>query len=291
MYKKAHELIKFCKEKNKKIHEIAIEKEISLTGTTEKEIRNRFKEIIKIMEKSSLKTLKEAIPSVSGLTGGTAKKLMEYIEEKDTTILCKETLYSIARAFSCFEVNASMGKIVAAPTAGSCGILPACLLTTAKKVNATEEELVNSVITATAIGDIIEQNATLSGAEGGCQAECGSAAAMASGALVYMLGGTIEQSFHAASMTITNVMGQVCDPIAGLVEIPCAKRNAIGVVNAFLCADMALAGIECIVPFDEVVEAMYHIGRSLPHELRETGLGGLAGTPTGARIRKQIFGE
>jgi len=291
MYKKAHELIELCKEKNKKIHEIAIEKEISLTGTTEKEIRNRFKEIIKIMEKSSLKTLKEAIPSVSGLTGGTAKKLMEYIKEKDTTILCKETLYSIARAFSCFEVNASMGKIVAAPTAGSCGILPACLLTIANKIKATEEKLVNSVITATAIGDIIEQNATLSGAEGGCQAECGSAAAMASGALVYMLGGTIEQSFHAASMTITNVMGQVCDPIAGLVEIPCAKRNAIGVVNAFLCADMALAEIECVVPFDEVVEAMYHIGRSLPHELRETGLGGLAGTPTGARIRKQIFGE
>lgn len=291
MYKKAHELIKLCKEKNKKIHEIAIEKEISLTGTTEKEIRNRFKEIIKIMEESSLKTLKEAIPSVSGLTGGTAKKLMEYIEEKDTTILCKETLYSIARAFSCFEVNASMGKIVAAPTAGSCGILPACLLTIANKIKATEEKLVNSVITATAIGDIIEQNATLSGAEGGCQAECGSAAAMASGALVYMLGGTIEQSFHAASMTITNVMGQVCDPIAGLVEIPCAKRNAIGVVNAFLCADMALAGIECVVPFDEVVEAMYNIGRSLPHELRETGLGGLAGTPTGAKIRKQIFGE
>lgn len=291
MYKKAYELTTLCKEKNKKIHEIAIEKEINLTGTTEKEIRNRFKEIIKIMEESSLKTLKKAIPSVSGLTGGTAKKLMEYIENKNITVLCKETLYSVARAFSCFEVNASMGKIVAAPTAGSCGILPACLLTIAKKIKSTEEKLINAVITATAIGDIIEQNATLSGAEGGCQAECGSAAAMASGALVYMLDGTVESCFHAASMTLTNVMGQVCDPIAGLVEIPCAKRNAIGVVNAFLCADMALAGIECVVPFDEVVEAMYNIGKSLPPELRETGLGGLAGTQTGAKIRKKIFGE
>ncbi len=290
MYKNAAELIKLCKEKNKEVYELAVAKEQGLSGMTEVDIRKVYKDRIKIMRESSLKTLNKAIPSVSGLTSGTARKLMEYIK-KGRTVLCKETLYSVARAFSCFEVNASMGKIVAAPTAGSCGILPACLFTVGEKLNATEEILENAFITATAIGDIIEQNATLSGAEGGCQAECGSAAAMAAGALVYMLGGKIEQIFHAASMTITNVMGQVCDPIAGLVEIPCAKRNAIGVVNALLCADLSLAGITCIVPFDEVVGAMYNIGKSLPVELRETGLGGLAGTPTGARIRKEIFGE
>ncbi len=290
MYKNASELIDLCKENNKKIHDIALEKEKGLTGLKEEEVRKIYRDRIKIMRDSSLETLNKAVPSVSGLTSGTAKRLMEYIK-RGKTILCQDTLYSVARAFSCFEVNASMGKIVAAPTAGSCGILPACLFTVEEKENISEEILENAFITATAIGDIIEQNATLSGAEGGCQAECGSAAAMASGALVYMLGGKINQIFHAASMTITNVMGQVCDPIAGLVEIPCAKRNAIGVVNALLCADLALAGIECIVPFDEVVEAMYNIGKSLPAELRETGLGGLAGTPTGAKIRKKIFGE
>lgn len=291
MYENAAQLIKLCKEKNKKIHEIALEKEIKLTGDTEDKIRDKFNNMISIMRESSFKTLTEAIPSVSGLTSGTAKKLMEYISKNNCTIMCKDTLYSVARAFSCFEVNASMGKIVAAPTAGSCGILPACLLTIGERIDADDTLLTNSFITASAIGDIIETNATLSGAEGGCQAECGSASAMASAALVYMFGGSVDESFHAASMTITNVMGQVCDPIAGLVEIPCAKRNAIGVVNALMCADLALAKIECIIPFDEVVEAMYNIGRSLPSELRETGLGGLAGTPTGASIRRKIFGE
>ena len=291
MYENAAQLIKICKERNSEIYEVALAKEIELTGKTEEEIRNKFKSIINIMKESSFKTLKEAIPSVSGLTCGTAKKLMDYVSGSNNTIMCKDTLYAVARAFSCFEVNASMGKVVAAPTAGSCGILPACLLTLSERINADDTLLVNAFITASAIGDIIETNATLSGAEGGCQAECGSASAMASAALVYMLGGSVDESFHAASMTITNVMGQVCDPIAGLVEIPCAKRNAIGVVNALLCADLALAKIKCIIPFDEVVEAMYNIGRSLPSELRETGLGGLAGTPTGSSIRRKIFGE
>lgn len=291
MYNNAADLKKLCLENNKNIYEIAIEQEVRLTNTSESDIRAKFKNIINIMKESSFKTLREAVPSVSGLTSGTAKKLMEYAHNSTFTILCKDTLYAVARAFSCFEVNASMGKIVAAPTAGSCGILPACLLTLGEKLKTDDYTLTNAFITASAIGDIIEKNATLSGAEGGCQAECGSASAMAAAAMVYMLGGTVDASFHASSMTITNVMGQVCDPIAGLVEIPCAKRNAIGVVNAFLCADLALAGIKCIIPFDEVIEAMYNIGKSLPAELRETGLGGLAGTPTGACIRKKIFGE
>ncbi len=290
MFNNASELKALCEKKHKKIYEIAIEEESKLNGTSAEEIREKFRKNIKIMNQACQKTLKKEIPSISGLTSGTAKKLYSYVK-KGNTILSQDVLKSIAYSLSCFEVNASMGCIVAAPTAGSCGILPATLFMVAEKINANEDTLINAFATAAAIGVVIEKNATLSGAEGGCQAECGSASAMAAAAAVEMLGGTIDQSLHAASMTITNVMGQVCDPIAGLVEIPCAKRNAIGVVNALMCVDLALAGIECFVPFDEVVEAMYEVGKSLPVELRETGLGGLAGTATGIATRKRIFGE
>lgn len=290
MYNNANELKLLCAQQNKKICEIALEVEAASSECTIEEICQKFKENIKVMKDACQKTLSKEIPSVSGLTSGYAKRLTSYIN-KGNTILSGDTLRSVACALSCFEVNTSMGKIIAAPTAGSCGILPACIFMTGEKINADDDTLVNAFATAAAVGSIIAKNATLSGAEGGCQAECGSASAMAAAAVVEMLGGTIEQSFHAAAMTITNVMGQVCDPIAGLVEIPCAKRNAIGVVNALLCADLALADIDCFVPFDEVVDAMYAVGKALPAELRETGLGGLAGTPTGIAVRKKLFGE
>ena len=290
MYNNASELKALCEQFGKKIWQVAIDVESELNETSIDEIRRKFKENIEIMRQACKKTLITEIPSISGLTSGTAKKLFSY-SEKENTLFSKDILKSVAYALSCFEVNTSMGKIVAAPTAGSCGILPACLFMVAEKINASEDDLINAFATAAAIGTIIEKNATLSGAEGGCQAECGSASAMAAAAMTEMLGGNIDQCFHAASMTITNVMGQICDPIAGLVEIPCAKRNAIGVVNAVLCADMALAGIECFVPFDEVIAAMYEVGKALPMELRETGIGGLAGTPTGVAVRKKIFGE
>lgn len=290
MYNNANELKLLCEQQNKKIYEVAIEVEAETTGKTVEEVRQKFKDAIKIMKEACYKTLENEIPSISGLTSGYAKKLFTY-SKKGNTILSEDVLKSIAYALSCFEVNTSMGRIVAAPTAGSCGILPASIFFIGEKINADEDTLVNAFATAAAIGSIIEKNATLSGAEGGCQAECGSASAMAAAAVVEMLGGTIDQSLHAGAMTITNVMGQVCDPIAGLVEIPCAKRNAIGVVNALLCADLALAGIGCFVPFDEVIDAMYAVGKALPAELRETGLGGLAATPTGIATRKKIFGE
>ncbi|MDQ5983261.1 MAG: L-serine dehydratase, alpha chain [Eubacteriales bacterium SKADARSKE-1] len=290
MYNNANELKLLCDQQGKKIYEVAIDVEAENSDCTIKEVRQKFREAIKTMKDACSKTLKKEIPSVSGLTSGNAKKLMSYIS-KGNTILSADTLKCVAHALSCFEVNTSMGKIIAAPTAGSCGILPACIFLTGEKIDADEETLVNAFATAAAIGLIIEKNATLSGAEGGCQAECGSASAMAAAAVVEMLGGTIDEALHAGAMTITNVMGQVCDPIAGLVEIPCAKRNAIGVVNALLCADLALAGITCFVPFDEVIDAMYAVGKALPPELRETGLGGLAATPTGIAVRKKIFGE
>ena len=290
MYNNASELKSLCEQSGKKIYQVAIEVESELNGNSIADIRKKFQENIEIMRQACKKTLKKEIPSISGLTSGTAKKLFSYMENGNT-LFSKDILKSVAYSLSCFEVNTSMGKIVAAPTAGSCGILPACLFMVAEKIKATDDDLINAFATASAIGTIIEKNATLSGAEGGCQAECGSASAMAAAAMTEMLGGNIDQCFHAASMTITNVMGQICDPIAGLVEIPCAKRNAIGVVNAILCTDMALAGIECFVPFDEVIAAMYEVGKALPMELRETGLGGLAGTPTGIAARKKIFGE
>ena len=290
MYNNASELIFLCTTQNKPIYQIAIETESKVSEISEKEVREKFRQAIKVMKEACHKTLSKGIPSISGLTCGEAHRLINYINNKET--LCsKDLLKGVAYALSFFEVNTSMGKIVAAPTAGSCGILPASLFLTAEKIGASEEDLINAFATASAIGSIIERNATISGAEGGCQAECGTAAAMAAGAIVEMCKGTAKQSFDAASMAIKNVMGLVCDPIAGLVETPCAKRNASGVVNAMLCADLALAGIECFVPFDEVVDAMYEVGKSLPCSLRETGLGGIAGTPTGIRIRKKLFGE
>ena len=189
------------------------------------------------------------------------------------------------------SVNASMGRICAAPTAGASGIIPATLITVAESLNIPEEALIDALFTASGIGEIIAKNATLSGAEGGCQAECGAAAAMSAAAIVEMAGGTAEMSLHAAATALKNIMGLICDPIAGLVEAPCAKRNASGSINAMLSADLALAGVESIIPFDEVVEAMYKVGKSLSFELRETALGGIAATETGKRINKQIFGE
>jgi len=184
-----------------------------------------------------------------------------------------------------------MGRICAAPTAGSCGIIPASIITSSEVLNSSEEDIINALFTASGIGEIIAKNATVSGAEGGCQAECGAAAAMAAAAIVELKKGTPEMSLNAASIALKNIMGLICDPIAGLVEAPCAKRNASGAVNAMLSADMALAGVKSLIPFDEVVEAMYKVGKSLPVELRETALGGIAATKTGIEIKNKIFGK
>jgi L-serine dehydratase len=194
------------------------------------------------------------------------------------------------RALACSQSNASMGRICAAPTAGSCGILPAALITGAEELDCGEEEILRGILTAAAVGKIIVQNATVAGAEGGCQAECGAAAAMAAAALTEMAGGAPEQSLHAAAIAIKNIMGLICDPIAGLVESPCSKRNASGVLNALSSADLALAGVESIIPFDEVVDAMYTVGLAMHPDFKETARGGIAATPTGKALAKTIRG-
>lgn len=217
--------------------------------------------------------------SESGLVGGDALKLREAIKEGKTIggrVLDSALLKAIAVA----EVNACMGKIVAAPTAGSCGIIPAALITVMEDRNIPRDRVVTALFTAAAVGMVIANRASLSGAEGGCQAECGSAAAMAAAALVEMAGGTPKMAANACAIAIKSVLGLVCDPVCGLVEVPCVKRNAAGVANALVAADLALAGIESIIPADEVIDAMKSVGEMLPSCLKETAEGGLAATPT-----------
>ena len=289
MYTSGKELLEMANDRECKISDIVLEFEARLNTLSEEDIKQKMKHNLNIMIESANKGLEEEVKSVSGLIGGDAKRINEYSSKKT---LCGEVINkAMARAISCSEVNAAMGKIVAAPTAGSCGILPAAVITAAEVLDSSEEDMVRALFTASGIGQIIVRNATVAGAEGGCQAECGSAAAMSAAAIVEMAGGTSEMSFHAASIAIKNVLGLVCDPIAGLVEAPCAKRNSSGVVNALTSADLALAGVKSIVPFDEAVEAMYKVGKALPHTLRETALGGMAATPTGIRLRKEILGE
>lgn len=285
MFNTAEELMNLCKEKGKKISEIVIEKEIKNSGISYEELIAKMKEILTTMEKSSLYSLDKEVISVSKLTGGNAKKVEEYKNNHKT--ICGRLMNSaMAMALSTSEVNASMGRIVAAPTAGASGILPAALLTAKERLELSDEDIIHGLFTAAGIGEIVAKNATVSGAEGGCQAECGVASAMAAAAIVELAGGTVEASFNAASFSIINVLGLVCDPIAGLVEYPCALRNASGVANALISADLALAGVINLVPFDEVVEAMYRVGKAMPESLRETALGGIADTPTGREAKK-----
>lgn len=290
MFRYGYELLKLAKDQNKKLSELVLEREVEMTGESADNIRERLYESFGVMRSSANAGMDKAIQSMGGIIGGDAKLLKEYAETSDKSFCGKTLLVASARALSCSEVNASMGRICAAPTAGSCGIVPAVVTTAAEVLDADKDLIIDGLLVAAGIGIIVQTNATVSGAEGGCQAECGAAAAMAAAAIVEMSGGTPEMSLEAASIAFKNIMGLVCDPIAGLVESPCAKRNASGASNAMLSADLALAGIKSVVPFDEVVDAMYEVGRALPFELRETALGGIAATKTGKEIMKRVFG-
>lgn len=287
MFNKAEELLGQCKDENKAISMIVIEKEIEKEKTSYSILFEKMRDTLDVMKISASSALDKEIISVSGLTGGDSKKVQAY-KNKGKSLTGNLMVSAMAKALSTSEVNASMGRIIAAPTAGASGILPAALISAKENLNSTDEEVILGLFTAAGIGEIVAKNATVSGAEGGCQAECGVAAAMAAGAIVEMAGGTPEESFHAASFALISIMGLVCDPIGGLVEYPCALRNASGVVNALTSADLALAGVKSLVPFDEVVEAMYEVGKMMPEALRETALGGLAATPTGQCINRRI---
>ena len=225
--------------------------------------------------------------SVSGLVGGDGLKMRLYARRGES--IGGEFMDEvIVQAISMAESNACMRRIVAAPTAGSCGVVPAVLLPLCEREHYTQHELLEALYVASGIGAVIAYRASISGAAGGCQAEIGTASAMAAGALVSLRGGTNEQIGHAVAMALKNLMGLVCDPVAGLVEVPCVKRNVIGAVNTISAADMALAGIESRIPVDEVIDAMGEVGRRMPVEFRETALGGLAATPTGKAVKERM---
>lgn len=288
MLNTAKEVIEACDKDNIHIYDLVLQGETKALKMTEEEMKNKIREILEVMKGSSQETLEKSFETEYKMIDGFAKMMNDYQKDKDP-LTSKFLVRAMAMAFSTSETNANMGTIAAAPTAGSSGIMPAALMAAKEKYGLDDEVLINGLLTSIGIGQIIGKYATFAGAEGGCQAECGSASAMAAAALVEMLGGSPEEALNAASITLINVMGLACDPIAGLVEYPCTFRNASGVMNSFISADMALAGIKSIVPFDEVCQAMGEVGHLLHESIRETGLGGLAGTKTGQEIRAKFL--
>ena len=280
----ANELLCLCSGEHITLSEAIIRREVDLFGAARADIIARMEHSLDIMEAAVKRALTEDLTSMGGLVGGEAKLLEQYERER-VTACGSLTSRAMRYALGVMEVNASMGLIVAAPTAGSSGVIPGVVLGLGDHYDLPREARLGALFCAGAVGYIIMRNATVSGAEGGCQAEVGSASAMAAAAAVQMLGGTPEQCLAASAMALTNLLGLVCDPVGGLVEVPCQKRNAVGVANALTAAEMALAGLRNHIPLDEVISAMYTVGCQLPHELRETALGGVATTPTGSALR------
>jgi L-serine dehydratase len=288
MFRNVAELVELAVKQGKKISEIMIEQEVEMSGRTREEIVSQMEHNLKIMEDAVERGLK-GVKSRSGLTGGDAALLQNYIEKG--SFLTGETLLdAVSKAVATNEVNAAMGMICATPTAGSAGVVPGTLFALKKRLNPTRDQMISFLFAAGAFGFVVANNASISGAAGGCQAEVGSAAGMAAAAIVELAGGTPAQSAEAMAITLKNMLGLVCDPVAGLVEVPCVKRNAMGAANAMVAADMALAGITSRIPCDEVIEAMFNIGQLMPTRLKETAQGGLAATPTGKQFEERIFG-
>ncbi|MCP4142302.1 MAG: L-serine ammonia-lyase, iron-sulfur-dependent, subunit alpha [Chloroflexi bacterium] len=290
MFASLQELVKESEKTDKSLASMVIETEMVTSGKAEVDIRLQMQKRLEIMKESAQKALDKPVRSISGISGGSAHKLWHWLD-KNEAITGSVMSRALARALSVNEVNAGMGCIVATPTAGSAGILPATLITLQESHHFSDDEIVDALFVASGIGMVIVNRANVSGAMGGCQAETGSAAAMAAGASVALLGGSPRQSMQAVGITLKNMLGLVCDPVAGLVEVPCVKRNAAGVAQAFVAIDLALAGIESIIPPDEVIDAMAHIGKVMDKNLKETGLGGLAATPTGKKLAENIWNE
>ena len=288
-YDSIAEIVRLAEESGKNISDLVIEEQALSLETTQEEIFNRMKKALEVMKEAVLEGVDPDKRSASGLTGGSAYKLKKQVDG-GRNICGKIFGEAMVKALAVSQTNACMGRIVAAPTAGSCGILPGALLTIMEDRGLDDDTVVKALFTASAFGMVIANNASISGAEGGCQAECGSASAMAAAALVEMCGGSPQMASDACAISLKNILGLVCDPVAGLVEIPCIKRNAMGVANAFVGAELALAGIESAIPADEVILAMKKIGNSMPSALRETAEGGLAATPTGRELCKRVFG-
>lgn len=282
------ELLAICAEEHMKICDVMIRREIVHGGRTKQRIDDRLKTVLEIMRSAVREPVRHPRKSTGGLIGGEASKAAAFGGSEMSLcgpLMNRIITYSLAVP----EVNASMGLITAAPTAGAAGVLPAALLAVSEEKMLSEEKIDQGLITASAIGYLLMVNASVSGAEAGCQAEIGSASSMAAGALVELMNGSPEQILSASSMALANVLGLVCDPVAGLVEIPCQSRNVMGALNAAACAQMSLAGIAFPIPFDEMADAMLRVGRSISYELRETALGGTAATKTGCALKDCFF--
>ncbi len=269
------------------VHEAMIQTEIETSQHSREKILEHMGKNLDVMTASVEKGVK-GVTSVTGLTGGDATKMNDYLNKGDF-LSGKTILTAVQNAVAVNEVNAEMGVICATPTAGSAGVAAGVLSALTEERGLTREQQINFLFTAGAFGLVIANNASISGAAGGCQAEIGSASAMASAALVEVCGGTPEQSAQAVAITIKNMMGLICDPVAGLVEVPCVKRNALGASQAYVSADMALAGITSVIPPDEVVEAMHRVGMQMPSIFKETAEGGLATTKTGLAISNRLY--
>ncbi len=275
----------YATEKSMALHKVVLEYEINQKDHSETQIEEGLNKAWTVMKEAVHTGLTEEMTSRSGMINGGAKKVYQY----PTPVLSLEFQKLIARALAAKEVNSCMGRVVAAPTAGASGIMPGVLFSLQEIHSIPDKKIIEAMLVSAGIGLIIEQRASVSGAVGGCQAETGSAAAMASGAIVYCLGGTVDEVFNAVAITIQCMLGLVCDPVAGLVEVPCVVRNASAAAIAFSSAQIALARVDSVIPVDEVIEAMGEIGASMETRYKETALGGLAATATAKKIASKVL--
>lgn len=288
-YSSLASIVKAAEQSGSPVSAMVLSQQAQQMEQSEEEVYGRMQETYRVMAECIEPGCDPQLRSTSGLTGGSAYK-MRQASEQGKSLTGSVISGALYRALAVSELNASMGRIVAAPTAGSCGILPAAVLTMQAERGLSEHDCVMSLFTASAVGMVIAEKACLAGAQGGCQAECGSAAAMAAAAITELAGGTPQMISNAVAIALKNILGLVCDPVAGLVEIPCIKRNASGVAGAFVAAELALAGIESAIPADEVIWAMKKVGDAMHSSLKETAEGGLAATPTGLKLHEQVFG-
>lgn len=282
------QLVELCERENKSFGRLMLEEQANESGRSEQEEFRKMSEYYAIMKEAVRKGLTEDTTSRSGLTGRDAQRVMRYMEGNETSV-GDVAAEAMANALAVSEVNASMGRIIATPTAGSCGIIPGVFVSSQKRFGWDDDTMTYALFAAGAIGYVIANNSFVSGAEGGCQAEVGSAIGMAAGAMAELRGGTPSQAAHAVGLALKNTLGLICDPVGGLVEIPCIVRNGFGAVNALAAADMALAGVRSVIPSDEVIQVMLEVGSSMPEKHRETAKGGLAQTPTGKKIMDQLY--
>ena len=286
MFKSFEDITRLEQEWNLPLWECVLEAEAKETGERREAVFERMKSMYQRMVQAD-KDYEADMKSRSGLCGGDGARIEE--ARKRGTLLCGPFVGKIMeRAVKMGESNACMKRIVAAPTAGSCGVIPAVLISIQEEKHLTEDDMTKALFVAAGIGDVIANRAFLAGAAGGCQAEIGSASSMAAGAIVFLMGGNSKMMKEAAALAMKNLLGLACDPVAGLVEVPCVKRNVLGAVNAMTSADLAMAGVESRIPVDEVFDAMRNIGRNMPENVKETGLGGLANTPTGNAYKEKI---